>query len=100
MKRFNALGIMIMAAFFLAGSAHAAGYMKFDGVKGETTKAATEPAPAQRLDSPTEAQPAALLLPAVQKVQADDAGQDQGDEAARKKKGNVEYGWKVEEGTK
>lgn len=60
MKTIANLSIALSLAFG-ATAAQSAAYMKFDGVKGESTTAAPE------VRAP-EAKPAALLLPAVQKV--------------------------------
>ncbi|WP_145999229.1 hypothetical protein [Oceanicoccus sp. KOV_DT_Chl] len=57
-------GIIVAMLMTLASSAHSAGYIKFDGVDGETK---TKPVP-QRVDSKNKPQPASLLLPAVQQV--------------------------------
>lgn len=158
MKRHKII-VVALGLLLLAGGAYAAGYIKFDGVEGESSSN-TRPAEevtfnydkisfnsiaarvggpltildergmrrvldrdgvystskgekvwvkngivarstvvggAQDLNSGETAQPTGLLVPAVQKARGDITlpAEEKG-----KKKGNVEYGWKVEEGTK
>ncbi len=57
-----------------------------------------EPSSPQSVKSGETAEPTGLLLPAVQKVRSS-AGKSESDSKG-KKGGNVEYEWKVEEGTK
>ena len=80
----------------LSTAAFSAGYIKFDGVDGEAQDSRPAPSAETKKIQPEQHKPAALLLPAVQKVR----------EAATRpsssspKKGKVEATWKVEEGTK
>lgn len=79
----------------LSSTAFSAGYIKFDGVDGESKNSQATPSSETRAIQNTQNKPAALLLPAVQKAR----------EAARPstsspKKGKVEADWKVEEGRK
>lgn len=86
-----ALGLALAAA--LPGTASAAAFVKFGDIKGESTGAtAPPPAPAagklQGVGAPPEPQPAALLLPAVQKVRdaaAADAGKPRGASGATRR---------------
>ena len=57
-------GIIAAVIVTVASSAHSAAYIKFDGVDGESK---SKPTP-QQVDSKQKPRPAALLLPAVQKV--------------------------------
>lgn len=84
--------LLVAAGLALAAPAYSAGYIKLGDIKGEATdeRHATTP------DSVQSKEPArpGLLLPAVQKAQEQDQA------GTGKKKGNVEYNWKVEEGQK
>jgi len=106
--------LFVAAGLALAAPAHSAGYLKLGDIKGESTddrhgstidrvqggpQPATPATPAtpNRVQGNDAPKPAGLLLPAVQKAQ-DPAPGRAGE--AKKKKGNVEYQWKVEEGEK
>ncbi|MFO7603172.1 MAG: hypothetical protein R6X06_05070 [Gammaproteobacteria bacterium] len=95
MKRTLSHALIITASLVLAAPAYSAGYIKLDGVDGES-KPKNQSAPARGIKGNETPKPATLLLPAVQK-----AREGKADNASKaKKKGNVEYNWKVEEGTK
>ena len=84
--------VLLLISIAAAAPAYSAAYMKFDGVKGES-KGSENPNPLNNVKSNETAQPAGLLLPAVQKAR-------EADRAQGKKKGNVEYEWKIEAGEK
>ncbi|HSO06958.1 MAG TPA: hypothetical protein VLW45_06945 [Pelomicrobium sp.] len=92
--------LFVITGLALAAPALSAGYIKLGGVQGESTKARPAPtpapaAPANKLQGSQDPKPAGLLLPAVQS-----AREAAPESPAGKKKGNVEYGWKVEKGEK
>ena len=90
MKPHLTLGLSILIALSLVSFSHAAGYLKFDGVDGESRRSPSAPAPAKELDkSSPKTQETGLLLPAVQKVRSGSSGNQ---------KGNVETEFKVEKG--
>jgi hypothetical protein len=82
-----------------SSAAFSAGYIKFDGVDGESKSSRSAPAAETNKIQDNQTKPAALLLPAVQKVR-EAASTDSGSTSGSKKKGKVEASWKVEEGTK
>jgi hypothetical protein len=95
MTRYLSSALLLAVGLALAAPAHSAGYMKIGEVDGEATDAGQQAAP-DRIRSNEQSGPAPLLLPAIQQVQ--DQPSSGAGEARRK--GNVEYNWKVEEGTK
>jgi hypothetical protein len=104
MKRYRVFITTALITLCLASSAYSAGYMKIGDIKGESTKETPAPTPTQRVDDGNTTTETGLLVPAVQKVRdrPDSGSQETGKDqpAPGKKKGNVEYGWKVEEGEK
>lgn len=108
--------LLIAASLTLAAPAYSAGFVKLGDIKGESTDAghaapqsqaqggpvpATPAAPGQRVQGNQTPQPASLLLPAVQKPRAALApGASAPQSGPSKKKGNVEYNWKIEKGEK
>jgi len=93
-----------ISALSLAGLTHGAGYLKIEGIKGESKAAQQEAQPKgtparkgmQDLKANNDKK-AGLLLPAVQSVR-EPAGKSSS--KAGKSKGKVEATWKVEEGSK
>ncbi|WP_101758269.1 hypothetical protein [Oceanicoccus sp. KOV_DT_Chl] len=82
---------LVLLTIIASQSAFSAGYLKFDGIDGESTEKSG--APSQQTPSAVSSAqkpPSALLLPAVQAAR----------EAARTKGGNAETTWKVEKGEK
>ena len=94
MKRTLTHVLIVAAGLALTAPAYSAGYLKIGDIKGESQETA-QPAPAREIKRSEDAQPAALLLPAVQKARDAAPGKARGS-----KKGKVEYQWKVEEGSK
>jgi len=97
------LALVMVALLAFASPVFAAGFMKYDGVDGESKKTESGPSATQTLDSGETAKPAGLLLPAVQKVRSSAAKSETDkvdDDDRNSKKGKVEYNWKVEEGEK
>jgi len=90
------LGTALTAA---ATTTSAAGFMKYDGVDGES-KSSTRPgnphAAGQRVQQP-QAKPRSLLLPAVQKARN---APQKPQPAPSNSGGNAETTWKVEKGEK
>jgi hypothetical protein len=95
MTRYLSSALLLAVGLVLAVPAHSTGYLKLDGIEGEAADTGRQTAP-DRVRSNEDAGPAPLLLPAIQQVQ--DQPSSGAGEARRK--GNVEYNWKVEEGTK
>lgn len=83
--------VLLVVSIAAAAPAYSAAYMKFDGVKGDSSQNPNPPS--GNVTSSETPKPAGLLVPAVQKVR--EAANTEG-----KKKGNVEYEWKVEAGEK
>jgi hypothetical protein len=77
--------LFVVALLAVSASAHAAVYMEYEGVKGETTKTAVQ--------GTVEIQAVTTTNPPRETTTVS-SGSDS------EKKGNVEYTWKVEEGTK
>ncbi len=114
----SSLSLLVLFAFFLAiGNAHAAstGYIKIEGVDGESTKSTVEPQTTDIQVSPYRPAPVeeAKPTPGVEPDEIDYTDDDDdgdgltpdtavllggGSDDAEAKKGNVDYGWKVEEG--
>lgn len=94
MKRTLTHALIVAAGLALTAPAYSAGYLKIGDIKGES-QATAQPAQARQIKRNEDAQPAAMLLPAVQK-----ARETAQDKAKGTKKGKVEYQWKVEEGSK
>jgi hypothetical protein len=84
--------LLVAAGLALAAPAYSAGYLKIGDIKGEATDERHTATPGS-VQSNEPAKPG-LLLPAIQKAQEPDR------DGKAKKKGNVEYNWKVEEGQK
>lgn len=62
--------LLAVLAGSYSASAISAGYIKFDGVDGESRRQAAQPEkPASRVSAGGNQKPAGLLLPAVQKAQ-------------------------------
>lgn len=87
--------VLLIAAAIVAVPAHSAGYLKLGDIKGESAKPG-HAIPGNRVMSNDAPKPAGMLVPAVQKARTDVPKSPDG----AKKKGNVEYSWKVEEGVK
>lgn len=79
----------------LSSAVFSAGYIKFDGVDGESKDTRSSSTETKKIQN-NQNKPAALLLPAVQKAREAAARPD----STSPKKGKVEASWKVEEGTK
>jgi hypothetical protein len=99
--------LFVVAGLALAAPAYSAGYLKIGDIKGESTDdrhgttidrapASPQPTAPSRVQGNDTPKPAGLLLPAVQKAQ--EPAPARGEKG--KKKGNVEYQWKIEEGVK
>lgn len=86
------LAILVLS---FSSAAFSAAYIKIGDIQGESQGSKPAAQHSQKI-SPDE-KPAALLLPAVQ--QAREAA-TRSSQPTPRKKGNVEYSWKVEEGTK
>lgn len=105
MKTLLIKSLAIASLIIVTAPAFSAGYIKIDGVEGESHSPA--PAPAEKRVAKPEEQPTALLLPAVQKAQEPSSAlllpavqKAQEPAKPRPTKGKVEASWKVEEGKK
>lgn len=96
------LALVTIILFTVTASALGAAYMKLGDIKGEANaQAEQQPQPSENLDSGTTQQPTGLLLPAIQKNRATattDREAAAENDSKNKKKGNIEYQWKVEKG--
>ncbi|MDT8388639.1 MAG: hypothetical protein RQ736_14125 [Thiogranum sp.] len=77
----------------LSSGAFSAGYIKFDGVDGESKDTRPAPGAETKKIQPDQDKPAGLLLPAVQKAR-------EASSSTSPEKGKVENTWKIEEGTR
>ncbi|TQV73599.1 hypothetical protein FLL45_12050 [Aliikangiella marina] len=97
------MSVFAFVTIFMGAQASAAAYVKYDGVDGESK----DSKPTSKVRQLDKASPkaAGLLLPAVQKVRSSTIKPSKrkvtrkpAKSQSGKKKGNVEYVWKVEEG--
>ena len=98
-KQYAGIGLAAALLLVITAPAFGAGYMKYDGVKGESSE--TQQAPAgQDVTSGDTEQKTGLLLPAVQKVRSTppQSSDRKAAPATRGSKGKVEANWKVEKG--
>ncbi|MFO7593226.1 MAG: hypothetical protein R6X15_04170 [Pseudomonadota bacterium] len=96
MKRTFIHALMITASLALAAPASASGYVVYAPMDNEDLESTSQQAPAKDFKGNETPKPAALLAPEVRKKREGAANNT----SKGKKKGNVEYHWKVEEGTK
>jgi len=88
--------IGMTSALLMASNAMSAGYIKFEGIDGESKR--SESQETSKVKKAEAAKPAGLLLPAVQPAR--EAGRSSSAPKPTAKGGNAETTWKVEKGEK
>lgn len=93
-------GAFALAALLSASTVNAAVYMEYEGVKGETSAQSSATLQLQAQTSATTSTTSSAAASGSASSSASGAVRAPESEEEAKKKGNVEYGWKVEEGEK